>query len=61
MALELVFTTFVSVLAAFDIAKACDENGKEITPTQEYSSGSIKYVSIRCLARYRGAKRLLFI
>ena len=45
LAHELLFTIISNVLAVFDIVKACDEHGNEITPSGEYTDTSIRYVS----------------
>lgn len=45
MARELSFTVIATTLAAFDIRKAKDVNGVEITPSAEYTHGSITYVT----------------
>ena len=41
LAEEIVFTTIASILAVFNIAKVKDAKGKDITPSGEYSTGSI--------------------
>ena len=44
-AYESLWLTIASLIAAFDIGKATDEQGNEITPTAEYEPGSF----LRCL------------
>ena len=44
MAIELVFTTLANILAVFNISKTRDADGNEITPSGEYSNGSIMFV-----------------
>ena len=41
MAFSVVWITVASLIAAFDIRKAVDENGEVIVPTQEYTSGLV--------------------
>jgi cytochrome P450 len=41
LASNTMFLTIASVLAVFNIEKAIDEDGKVITPCEEYSSGPI--------------------
>ena len=43
MAVESMFTTFANVLAVFEITKALDAHGNEITPSGEFTNGSIRY------------------
>ena len=38
-----VFISCAMSLAVFDISKGVDESGKEIEPTVEYTSGTIRY------------------
>lgn len=40
------FTACVMTLAVFNISKAVEENGVEITPPIDYTSGTITYVII---------------
>jgi cytochrome P450 len=49
MAYESMWFTIVSVLAAFDVMRAKDEHGAEITPTGEYIMGFLWYVSLSYL------------
>lgn len=37
------FITMASILATFDISKALDEEGMEITPSAEYTDSAITY------------------
>jgi hypothetical protein len=46
MALDSLWITVASLLAAFDITKAMGEDGKEIEPSGEYLSGLAWYVHI---------------
>jgi len=45
MAFSAVWIAIASLIAAFDITKAVDENGEIIEPSQEYSSALVVYVS----------------
>lgn len=45
MAIDTLWIAMASILAVFDISKALDENGKEITPKVLLEPGTIKYVS----------------
>ncbi|TCD68006.1 hypothetical protein EIP91_011675 [Steccherinum ochraceum] len=47
MAQELLFNVIASTLAVFNIRKAKDDNGNEITPSVIYSNGSMPYVALR--------------
>lgn len=42
MATSTIWIAVVSILAAFDIRKAVDEDGRDIEPTYEFLSGSIR-------------------
>jgi hypothetical protein len=44
MAFSAVWIGIASLIAAFDITKAVDENGDVIEPSQEYSSALVVYV-----------------
>ena len=44
MAYDTAFITIASVLATFDILPALDENGKEISVSDEMTSSTISYV-----------------
>ncbi|THH17674.1 hypothetical protein EW146_g3176 [Bondarzewia mesenterica] len=49
MARASVWIAIASVLAVFDISKAVDENGKEIEPVDEYTSGIVVYpIPFKC-------------
>jgi hypothetical protein len=41
MAFSAVWIAIATLIAAFDIAKAVDENGEVIEPSQEYSSALV--------------------
>jgi len=45
MAFSAVWIAIASLIAAFDITKAVDENEEAIEPSQDYSSGLAVYVS----------------
>ena len=49
LAQELVFTVIATVLATFNVRKAKDADGNEITPIAEYTHGSIMCVSLPLL------------
>lgn len=50
LAMSYLFITICSVLATFNIGKAVDENGKQVTPKDEYAGGLIRYsISIKIL------------
>lgn len=46
----MVYLFSVSILSAFDIEKAKDENGREITPEFAFTSGALTYVPF-CVVR----------
>ena len=46
MALDTMWITIASILAVFDIVKAKDEEGKEITPSGEYLEDFLWYARI---------------
>ena len=49
MAYESLWITIASLIATFDVSKARDEQGNEITPTAEYEPGSFLW----CVEAYR--------
>ena len=45
LGVELSFTTMANILTVFDICKARDTDGNEVSVEAKFSSGGIKYVS----------------
>ncbi|KAI0033580.1 cytochrome P450 [Vararia minispora EC-137] len=57
LAIEIAWIQIALVLAVFDISKAIDECGEEITPTTEYTQGGIVHpVPFRCMIKPRSAQ-----
>lgn len=51
MAYEALWIAFASVLAAFDLRKAKDENGEEVTPECIFDDGFTRSDSVICRSR----------
>jgi len=62
LALQSMFITIASVISTFDIGKALDEDGNEITPSGEYTSGLSCYpLPFKCSIKPRSPQALELI